>query len=123
MPLTQFHVSSRQFLSVGSSAEVFSPPASVGMHQPCQSVNITFTDMQMQAYQRTYPYPQSWNSNYPVLWIEKILYPLQVYGSQYAPPSTAPTASAIAGTGLSVQTYSYQVTFLTQGGETPSGSS
>src|SRR5205823_4390118 len=44
---------------------------------------------------------------------------LQVYGSQYAPPSNAPTASAIAGTGLSVQAYSYQVTFLTQGGETP----
>lgn len=81
--------------------------------------NITFVDMQMQAYQRTYPYPPSWNNNYPVLWIEKVLYPLQVYGSQYASPGNAPTASAIAGAGLSVQTYTYQVTFLTQGGETP----
>ncbi len=83
--------------------------------------NITFVDMQMQAYQRTYPYPQSWNSSYPVLWIEKLLYPLQVYGSQYAAPTSALSASAIAGAGLSVQMYSYQVTFLTQGGETTTG--
>jgi hypothetical protein len=83
--------------------------------------NITFVDMPMQPYQRTYPYPQSWNSNYPALWIEKVLYPLQVYGSQYAPPISAPTANAVAGAGLNVQTYSYQVTFLTQGGETLPG--
>ncbi len=37
------------------------------------SPNIVFVDMQMQPYQRTYPYPQSWNFAYPVLWIEKIL--------------------------------------------------
>jgi hypothetical protein len=85
--------------------------------------NIAFIDMQMQPYQRTYPYPQSWNSNYPVLWIEKVLYPLQVYGSQYAAPNAVPTASISTGIGLSVQTYSYQVTFITQGGETPPGPS
>ncbi|MBE3561066.1 MAG: hypothetical protein IMW89_17865, partial [Ktedonobacteraceae bacterium] len=36
--------------------------------------NIAFADIQAQPYQRTYPYPQSWNPAYPVLWIEKILY-------------------------------------------------
>ena len=83
--------------------------------------NIVFVDMQMQPYQRTYPYPQSWNPAYPVLWIEKILYPLQVYGSQYLPPTTAPVLATVAGTGLSIGVYQYLVTFLTQGGETPAG--
>ena len=83
--------------------------------------NIVFVDMQMQPYQRTYPYPQSWNPAYPVLWIEKILYPLQVYGSQYLPPITAPALATVAGTGLSIGVYQYLVTFLTQGGETPAG--
>jgi hypothetical protein len=81
--------------------------------------NIVFVDMQMQPYQRTYPYPQSWNPAYPVLWIEKVLYPLQVYGSQYLPPTTAPVLATIAGTGLGIGVYQYLVTFLTQGGETP----
>jgi len=85
------------------------------------SPNIVFVDMQMQPYQRTYPYPQSWNSAYPVLWIEKILYPLQVYGSQYLPPTTAPTLAIAAGAGLGIGTYQYLITFLTQGGETPAG--
>ncbi|GAC1474461.1 MAG: hypothetical protein NVS2B12_20200 [Ktedonobacteraceae bacterium] len=83
--------------------------------------NIAFVDMQMQPYQRTYPYPPSWNAAYPVLWIEKILYPLQVYGSQFAPPSSAPLLSSTSGTVPSVGTYQYLVTFLTQGGETPGG--
>ena len=83
--------------------------------------NIVYTDMQTQPYQRTYPYPASWNASYPVLWIEKILYPLQVYGSQYAPPITAPLGLASAGTGLGVGSYQYAITFLTQGGETPVG--
>jgi hypothetical protein len=83
--------------------------------------NIVFTDMQMQPYQRTYPYPPSWNPGYPVLWIEKVLYPLQVYGTQYTPPSNAPGAAAAAGSGLNVGTYKYGITFLTQGGETPIG--
>src|SRR5579884_3375309 len=83
--------------------------------------NIAFVDMQMQPYQRTYPYPPSWNLAYPVLWIEKVLYPLQVYGTQYTPPASAPGAAAAAGSGLNVGTYKYSVTFLTQGGETPSG--
>jgi hypothetical protein len=83
--------------------------------------NIAFVDMQMQPYQRTYPYPPSWNTTYPVLWIEKVLYPLQVYGSQYAAPTSAPTCVASAGGGLSVGTYQYLVTFVTQGGETVAG--
>lgn len=83
--------------------------------------NIAFADMQAQPYQRTYPYPQSWNPSYPVLWLEKILYPLQVYGSSYAAPASAPTALASAGSGLAVGQYKYLVTFLTQGGETLAG--
>ena len=83
--------------------------------------NIVFVDMQMQAYQRTYPYPTSWNAAYPVLWIEKVLYPLQVYGSQYAPPISAPSLSSASGTPLAIGTYQYQVTFLSQGGETTGG--
>lgn len=85
--------------------------------------NIAFVDMQMQPYQRTYPYPQSWNAAYPVLWIEKILYPLQVYGSQFAPPATALNASAQIGSGLNAGVYKYVVTFVTQGGETTAGPS
>jgi hypothetical protein len=81
--------------------------------------NIAFSDMPTQPYQRTYPYPVSWNANYPVLWLEKILYPLQVYGSQYAAPTTAPSATRIAGSGLGIGTYQYLCTFITQGGETP----
>ncbi|HLI91854.1 MAG TPA: hypothetical protein VKV37_24415 [Ktedonobacteraceae bacterium] len=83
--------------------------------------NIAFVDMQMQPYQRTYPYPPSWNPAYPVLWIEKVLYPLQVYGSQYAAPLTAPVAAAGAGAGLGIGLYQYRVTYLTQGGETTAG--
>ncbi|MBA2677115.1 MAG: hypothetical protein H0U76_01755 [Ktedonobacteraceae bacterium] len=83
--------------------------------------NIAFVDMQMQPYQRTYPYPTSWNAAYPVLWIEKILYPLQVYGSQFAPPVSAPSLSSASGTTLTTGTYQYLITFLSQGGETTSG--
>ncbi len=83
--------------------------------------NIVFVDMQMQAYQRTYPYPASWNAAYPVLWIEKILYPLQVYGSQFAPPASAPSLSSASGTFLAIGNYQYLVTFLSQGGETTGG--
>ena len=83
--------------------------------------NIVFADMQMQPYQRTYPYPAPWNPSYPVLWIEKVLYPLQVYGTQYSAPSAAPAAAAVSGAGLNVGVYKYAVSFLTQGGETPVG--
>ena len=85
--------------------------------------NIVFADMSTQAYQRTYPYPQSWNSSYPVMWIEKILYPLQTYGSQFAAPLTAPSAAPASGSGLGTGVYKYLVTFLTQGGETTQGPS
>jgi hypothetical protein len=81
--------------------------------------NIAFVDMQMQPYQRTYPYPVSWSPNYPVLWIEKILYPLQVYGSYFSPPANAPSAAKASGTGLSSGVYQYVITYLSQGGETP----
>jgi len=83
--------------------------------------NIVFIDYQMQPYQRTYPYPPSWNPAYPVLWIEKIFYPLQVYGTQFLPPTVAPSLAVAAGTGLGIGVYQYLVTFLTQGGETPVG--
>ncbi|HEY4035539.1 MAG TPA: hypothetical protein VGL94_16395 [Ktedonobacteraceae bacterium] len=83
--------------------------------------NIVFTDYQMQPYQRTYPYPPSWNPAYPVLWIEKIFYPLQVYGSQFLPPTVAPSLAIAAGASLGIGVYQYLVTFLTQGGETPAG--
>jgi hypothetical protein len=80
--------------------------------------NIAYADMQTQPFQRTYPYPTSWNAAYPVLWIERILYPLQIYGSYYGAPGSGPTLALQAGSGLSVGTYQYAVTLLTQGGET-----
>lgn len=80
--------------------------------------NIVYADMATEPYQRTYPYPQPWNAGYPVWWIERILYPLQVYGSFFAPPVSGITASAAAGAGLSAGAYQYAVTFLSQGGET-----
>jgi len=83
--------------------------------------NIAFVDMQMEPYQRTYPYPPSWNANYPVLWIEKVLFPLQVYGTQYLAPTFAPTVTRSTGAGLAIGTYQYVVTYLTQGGETTAG--
>ena len=81
--------------------------------------NIVYSDMATQPYQRTYPYPTSWNTAYPVWWLERILYPLQAYGSQFAAPTTGLTANATSGTALGIGTYQYAVTFLTQGGETP----
>lgn len=85
--------------------------------------NINFVDMQTQPYQRTYPYPTPWNASYPVMWLEKVLYPLQVYGSGYAAPTSAPGAAKAAGSGLGTGVYQYLVTFLTQGGETTAGPS
>jgi hypothetical protein len=83
--------------------------------------NIAFTDMATSQYQRTYPYPVPWNSSYPVLWIERILYPLQYFGSFFPAPSSPPSATAVAGAGLSIGAYKYAVTLLSQGGEsTPS---
>lgn len=81
--------------------------------------NVVYVDMNTQPYQRTYAYPPSWNANYPVWWLERIIYPLQAYGSQFAAPSAAPTVAASTGTGLNVGAYQYAVTFLSQGGETP----
>jgi hypothetical protein len=80
--------------------------------------NIVSVDVATQPYQRTYPYPVPVNANYPVWWIEKLLYPLQVQGSQFAAPAAAPTATAQAGAGLGSGAYQYAVTFLSQGGET-----
>ncbi|GLV60771.1 hypothetical protein KDH_75900 [Dictyobacter sp. S3.2.2.5] len=49
--------------------------------------NIAYVDMPTQARQRSYPYPTSWNPAYPVLWIERILYPLvDSAGSMCWPP-------------------------------------
>jgi hypothetical protein len=80
--------------------------------------NIVYVDMATQPYQRTYPYPPSWNASYPVWWLERIIYPLQAYGSIFAPPSAGMSAANATGTTLGIGTYQYVVTFLTQGGET-----
>lgn len=80
--------------------------------------HIAYTDIAAQPYQRTYPYPASWNAANPVWWLERILYPLQAYGSTFAAPTTPPVATASGGSGLSTGSYQYVVTFLTQGGET-----
>jgi hypothetical protein len=81
--------------------------------------NIAYADLSTQPYQRTYPYPTPWNAAYPVWWIERVLYPLQTYGSTFASPSAGMSASVVSGTGLNIGIYQYTVTFLTQGGETP----
>ncbi len=80
--------------------------------------NIAYADMGTQPYQRTYPYPTPWNTAYPVWWIERILYPLQAYGSQFMPPTIPMSATLSSGTTLSVGTYQYAVTLLSQAGET-----
>lgn len=80
--------------------------------------NIAFADMASEPFQRTYPYPPSWNAAYPVWWIERILFPLQAFGSYFAPPGAGMVASAVSGAGLGMGAYQYAVTFLTPGGET-----
>src|SRR5215472_7908226 len=80
--------------------------------------NIVWTDMQTEQYQRTYPYPVPWNVSYPVLWIERILYPLQYFGSFFTPPGSGMLASVVAGGSIDVGVHGYAVTFLSQGGET-----
>jgi len=80
--------------------------------------NIVYTDMTTQPYQRTYPYPTPWNASYPVWWIERIIYPLQAYGSAFSPPPAGMSAQAQNGNALGIGTYQYVVTFLSQGGET-----
>lgn len=82
--------------------------------------NIAFSDMPTEPFQRTYPYPQPANPAYPVLWIEKIIEPLQVFGSYFAPPSAGPTLAA-GGAGNVNGAVQYLVTFISQGGETTAG--
>lgn len=82
--------------------------------------NINWVDMNTQTYQRTYPYPAPANANYPVLWIERVIYPLQVYGSALAAPSAGPDL-AQGSAGNVNGTVQYAVTLLTPGGETPAG--
>lgn len=82
--------------------------------------NINWIDMSTEPYQRTYPYPTPANPSYPVLWIERILFPLQVYGSYFLPPTAGP--GAVAGSAGNVNgTVQYLVTFISQGGETTPG--
>lgn len=82
--------------------------------------NINFVDMAAQPFQRTYPYPTPANPGYPVLWIERVLSPLQVYGSYFAAPTAGPSAAGGAAGNVN-GTVKYAVTFLSQGGEsTPS---
>ncbi|GHO49611.1 hypothetical protein [Ktedonospora formicarum] len=80
--------------------------------------NIAYADMQAQPYQRTYPYPASWNANCPVLWLERVLYPLQAYGTTLNAPTSGASLALAAGAGLGLGLYKYTLTFLTQGGET-----
>ena len=80
--------------------------------------NVVYADMNTQPYQRTYPYPTTWDAAYPVWWIERILYPLQAYGSQFLPPVAGMGATAMTGSGLGMGSYQYAVTFLSQSGET-----
>lgn len=83
--------------------------------------NIVYADVQARPRQRTYPYPASWNANYPVLWLERVLYPLQVYGSACDAPASAATLALAAGAGLGIGVYRYAVSYVTEGGETPAG--
>src|SRR5215469_7127564 len=76
--------------------------------------------MPTEQFQRTYPYPTPANPSYPVLWIERIIVPLQVYGSSFSPPAAGPSASA-GGAGNVNGTVQYLITFLSQGGETTAG--
>ncbi|WP_376795825.1 hypothetical protein [Thermogemmatispora sp.] len=80
--------------------------------------NISYCDMNTRPYQRTYPYPQPWNSAFPVWWIERIIYPLQAYGSYFQPPPGGLSASSGSGGALSAGLYQYAITFLSEGGET-----
>ncbi|HVU70789.1 MAG TPA: hypothetical protein VHD63_26930 [Ktedonobacteraceae bacterium] len=82
------------------------------------SPNLAFADLASEPFQRTYPYPQSWNASYPVWWIERILFPLQAAGSVFAPPPAGMLATLAAGSALGIGDYQYAVTFLTPGGET-----
>lgn len=82
--------------------------------------NLAYADIATEPYQRTYPYPQSWNSNYPIWWLERIIYPLQVYGSTFSAPP-APTLQTNTGNDMAIGNYQYALTWLSQGGEaTPS---
>ncbi|QBD76184.1 hypothetical protein EPA93_09245 [Ktedonosporobacter rubrisoli] len=90
-------------------------------HYSAYYPNILYVDMPAEPFQRTYPYPQSWNPNYPAWWIERVIYPLQIYGSYFTPPGFSAIAAKQAGSGLSVGSYQYAVTFLSQGGETTLG--
>jgi hypothetical protein len=81
--------------------------------------NIAYSDMASEPFQRTYPYPTPWNPAYPLWWIERVIYPLQIYGSGFTPPGSGAILSIQAGSGLSIGTYQYVVTLLSQGGETP----
>src|SRR5712692_2253169 len=81
--------------------------------------NVVWSDMSTEPFQRTYPYPQPWNASYPVWWIERVLYPLQSFGSYFAVPGAGMLATAVVGAGLGIGQYQYGVSFLSQGGETP----
>jgi hypothetical protein len=80
--------------------------------------NIVYADMATQPAQRSYPYPQSWNAAYPIWWLERIIYPLQIPGTVATAPTNCGSANPVVGTGLGVGGYQYTLTFLTPGGET-----
>ncbi|HET8841811.1 MAG TPA: hypothetical protein VFN35_10105 [Ktedonobacteraceae bacterium] len=82
--------------------------------------NINWSDMHTRPFQRTYPYPIPANPNYPPLWIERIVYPLQVYGSAFSAPSSGPILEQ-GSPGNVNGIVQYALTFLTPGGETTAG--
>lgn len=82
--------------------------------------NIAFADMAVEPFQRTYPYPTPANSSYPVMWLERVLFPLQVYGSYFTPPAAGPTLAQGSAGNINGQVQ-YLCTFISQGGETTAG--
>ncbi|GCE28811.1 hypothetical protein KDA_42950 [Dictyobacter alpinus] len=46
--------------------------------------HIASADLPIQAGQRTYAFPDSWNPSYPILWIERIWYPVPSPGRTLA---------------------------------------
>ncbi len=82
------------------------------------SPNIAYADMYARPYQRSYPYPLSWNPAYPIWWLERIIFPLQLPGTTLAAPTNCGSANATTGTNLGTGVYQYVLTFVTPGGET-----
>lgn len=84
----------------------------------CYQPLIRYGDIQARPYQRTYTYAELANTGYPVWWLERVLYPLQVAGTALAAPEAVGSALVVAGGNLGAGEYRYCVTYITSGGET-----